>query len=63
MAEVAANFRSGLRGQNSIQKAFYLKFLLSHCLSTPLFPPDCTAEAVVFEALQIDNILSSIKIG
>lgn len=63
MADVVANFRSGLCGQNSIQKALYLKCLLSHWLSTPLFPPDCTAGAVVFEAFQIDNILNSIKIG
>lgn len=50
MAEVVANFRSGLCGQNSIQKALCLKFLLSCYISTPLSPPDCTAEAVVFEA-------------
>lgn len=63
MADVVANFRSALYSQNSIQKTLYLKFLLSHCKSTPLFPPACTAEAVVFEAFQIDSILSSIKMS
>lgn len=63
MSEVVASFKSGLCSQNSIQKAFVWSVNDHIGYKLCFFHMIVELRAVIFEAFQIDNILSGIKIG